>query len=240
MKIEDKRPFKDRLEFVDYFTRCKKEILDKNELILNLCRGKNVLDLGCIDHSAATALELGDNWLHKQIKDVAYHVIGIDILEEDTNILNNIGFEIICADVENFDLGRTYDVIVAGDLIEHLSNIGLFLNSVRKHMHEDSILIITTPNPFNIEQAMSAIFDNVIYVNDQHATWLSPHNFWELSARHNLFLIDFYWINTRFHFKVIRKHYNSFINRLSARIMRKRNICKPDYAVIMKKRSEKK
>jgi SAM-dependent methyltransferase len=240
MKIENKEPFKDRQDFVNYFTRCRKQIIDKNELILDLCRGKNVLDLGCIDHSAATALELGNNWLHKQIKDVAYHVIGIDILEEDTNKLNDIGFEIICADVENFDLGRTYDVIVAGDLIEHLSNIGLFLNSVRNHMHEDTILIITTPNPFNIEQTMSAIFDNVTHVNYQHTTWLSPHNFWELSIRHNLFIVDFYWVNTRFHFKVIRKYFNYFVNVLSDRIIKKRNICKPDYAVIMKIKCENK
>jgi len=235
MKIEDKKPFKDRCEFVNYFTRNKKELVDKNELIINLCRNKNVLDLGCIDHSATTALELENNWLHKQIKEVAYHVIGIDILEDDTNILNKNGYEIVCANVENFNLNKTFDIIVAGDLIEHLSNIGLFLDCVKKHMHKDSLLIISTPNPFNIEQTMTAVFQNEISINDQHTTWLSPHNFWELSNRHNLSIIDFYWVNTRFDFKVTRRFYKFFINKISSIIMNKRNICKRDYIVILKK-----
>ena len=235
MKIEYKTHFNDRNEFVNYFTRNRNKDVDKNELILNLCKDQNVLDLGCIDHSASTALELGENWLHKQIKNIAFHVTGVDILENDANVLNKQGFEIICANVENFDLGETYDVIVAGDLIEHLSNIGLFLECVKRHMHEKSILIITTPNPFNVEQIMAAIFDNTIYVNEQHTTWLNPHNFWELSARYNLSIIDFHWVKSRFQFKVTRKFYRLFINKLSAIIMNKRNICKRDYLIVLQK-----
>jgi len=236
MKIEYKKPFKDRYEFVKYFTRNNKEIIDKNELIINLCRNKNVLDLGCIDHSAENALGLGNKWLHKQIKEVAIQVTGVDILEKEAIILNKLDFNIVYADVENFELGKTFDVIVAGDLIEHLSNIGLFFENVKKHMCKDSILIITTPNPFNIEQFMYAIFHNEINVNSQHTTWLSPHNFWELSTRNELSIIDFYWVDTRFHFKVYRKFYKIFINRISTMLMSKRNLCKRDFAVVMKKK----
>lgn len=236
MSIESGKIFKNKNEFMQYFTRGCSKTIDKNELIVGLCKGQRVLDLGCIDHSYETAIKLGDNWLHKRIKTVAKQVIGIDNLEKDASLLNEQGYYIINANVENFDLGQTFDVIIAGDIIEHLSNIGMFFDSVKKHMDSCSILVITTPNPFNLEQSMSAIFNNYINVNDQHTTWLSPHNFWELSLRKTLSVLDFYWIDTRFHFVIRWKGLKLIlINKLINIIMSKRNILKRDFAVIMKK-----
>lgn len=235
MKIDLTKRFTDRNEFIRYVTKGSNEVVEKNDLITALCKNKQVLDLGCIDHSALTAINLGSTWLHKQIKDVAEMVIGIDILKDEASILNEHGYKIICSDVENFNLDRTFDVIVAGDIIEHVSNIGLFLENAKKHMHDNSIFIITTPNPFNIEQTMAAIFDNTIYVNEQHTTWISPHNFWELTSRFSLSIVGFYWINTRFHLATTRPFYKTFANRLSSFIMKKRNLCQRDFAIVLKK-----
>ena len=41
-------------------------------------------------------------------------------------ILKAQGFHVISADAECFDLGRTFDVIVAGDIIEHLGDLNGF------------------------------------------------------------------------------------------------------------------
>ncbi|MBO0181221.1 hypothetical protein J0682_30075, partial [Vibrio parahaemolyticus] len=41
-----------------------------------------------------------------------------------------------------------FDVIVAGEIIEHLNNPGLFLSGVRRFMHRDSKLVITTINAY--------------------------------------------------------------------------------------------
>jgi len=235
MKILPNRSFKTRDEFIQYFTRGSANLIDKNDLIVSLCKDKKVLDLGCIDHSFQIAINLGDNWLHKRIKVVARQVIGIDNLEEDVLQLNKKGYNIINTNVENFDLGQKFEVIIAGDIIEHLSNIGMFLNSVKKHMDTNSILVITTPNPFNLEQTLSAILNNHINVNDQHTVWLSPHNFWELCERHQLSILDLFWIDTRFHFVVNWKGIKLIIiNKLINIIMSKRNILKRDFAVIMK------
>ena len=190
------------------------------------------MDLGCIDHSYTTAIELGDNWLHKRIKSVSKSLTGIDVLEEDITLFNKKGYNIVKANVENFNLGRTFDTIIAGDIIEHLSNIGLFLDTIRRHMNKDSIFLITTPNPFNIEQSISALFNNKINVNLQHTTWLSPHNLWELALRHDFLITNFFWIDTRFHLKLSRRYI--LINQLARWVMLKRNICKRDFAVILK------
>jgi hypothetical protein len=42
----------------------------KHELILQLCRNKTVLDLGCVLHSWRMSIDQPD-WLHRQINDVA-------------------------------------------------------------------------------------------------------------------------------------------------------------------------
>ncbi len=227
--------FKDRNEFITFILNSK-DLMPKEKLICELCKDKDVLDIGCIDHSYKTALSLGDNWLHKRLKDISKSIVGTDILGEDIRELNKRGFSIIEANAESFNLNRTFDVIVAGDLIEHLSNIGIFLARVEKHMHSDSFCIITTPNPFNIEQTMLAIFENHIAVNKEHTTWLDPRVMYESISRTGLQIVDFHWIKTRFTMPVRSRFYRYIANSLSNIIMKKRPICRRDYAVNLKKK----
>lgn len=183
--------------------RTLRKTVRKEELISGLCHGKEVLDIGCIDHSYRTALDLGDDWLHGKIKGVAEKVTGLDILAEDAAVLNGLGFDIIVADAENFDTGKKYDVINAGDIIEHLSNIGSFLDCVGRHLKDNGIAIITTPNPFNIEQFCSILFSDSVVVNDQHTVWMDPMVFWQMATRHGFEVTEFFWIETRF--KILRE-----------------------------------
>lgn len=53
---------------------------------------------------------------------------------------------IVCGDMETYDFGRKFDVVVAGDVLEHVSNQGLFLDNVRRHLRDGGALVITTPN----------------------------------------------------------------------------------------------
>lgn len=226
--------FKNKNEFIRFISTSK-DVIPKEKLIASLCKDKDVLDIGCIDHSYENALALGNDWLHKRLKAVSKSIVGIDILGEDARKLNKMGFNIIEANAESFNLNRTFDVIVAGDLIEHVSNIGLFLACVEKHMHSNSICIITTPNPFNMEQAMRAIFENYIGVNEEHTTWLDPRVMHQTISRTGLDIVDFYWIETRFFYSTRREKAYKYI----AKIISKRHpICRRDYAVILKKSSE--
>ncbi|MFH0988279.1 MAG: class I SAM-dependent methyltransferase [Parcubacteria group bacterium] len=209
-----------------------KETVGKDDLICDLCQGKDVLDLGCIDHDYER--KMGDQWLHRRLKKVAATLTGVDILSDAINRLNAEGFNIIEANAETLDLGKEYDVVVAGDLIEHVSNVGQLLTSIAKHLRDDGICIITTPNPFNIEQTMLALVRNRISVNTQHASWLDPRVLHQAISRSNLEMTDFRWVETRFRMPLPWPLFP--INLFSRLMMRLRPICRRDFAVILKRR----
>lgn len=172
--------------------------VDKMDFIVDRCRGKDVLDLGCINHSWETAVALGDNWLHHRISRVASSVVGLDLLEADAKILSQRGYDIRAGNAESFHLGKTFDVIIAGDLIEHLADLSRFLGCVREHMRPDSIFVVTTPNAFNVEQLFRIIALNRTVVNAQHSAWFEPNVAWELFGRVGMEIVDFRWTDTRY------------------------------------------
>ncbi len=232
---ETNQLFENRKIFFGYIATTRPTI-SKDDLLCSLCEGKDVLDIGCIDHSHEVALAMGEKWLHRRLQKVSKSIVGTDILDSEIYELRKLGFSIVNANAESFDLRRTFDVIVAGDLIEHLSNVGDFLSCVAKHMHDDSICIITTPNPFNIEQSILALFENRVAVNPEHTAWIDPRTMFETVRRTSMRISDFHWIDTRFQIHMRPGIFQMPVHWIAQIIMRFRPVCRRDYAVILKKR----
>lgn len=119
--------------------------------------GKRVLDVGPAELVGTINREKYDRWIHRKVADVAAHVIGIEKNPEQVHALTDLGYDIREGDAENFDLGEKFDVVLAGELIEHLSNPGKFLDCARKHLVEGGRLLLTTPNRFSILEFYSII-----------------------------------------------------------------------------------
>jgi SAM-dependent methyltransferase len=83
------------------------------------------------------------------------------------------------------DLGRTFDCIVAGEVIEHLSNPGAFLDKMALHLKPDGHLIITTPNAFNIRLFWRILKNNNIKAHGEHTCWYDPLTLTQLLMRHS-------------------------------------------------------
>lgn len=225
--------FSDRDAYLQHI-KAARPVVPKEDLIVDLCRGRSVLDIGCIDHSADTALELGESWLHRRIRGVATELVGLDLLADEAARLNALGYDIRVGDATKFDLGRTFDIVVAGDIIEHLADIGLFLQSIHRHLHADSRVIITTPNPFNIEQAARVLFIGEPRVHEEHVVWIDPTVMWELATREGYAIERFEWIDTRFDFSFeSTKRSARAVNRLLGLAMRRRPMTRRDYAVVL-------
>ena len=166
----------------------------KIKFVTARCSGRSVLDLGCVQHDPRFA----ENkfWLHKAIRSVADEVIGLDLHGSGVEALRAKGYNIVHGDAENFRFERTFEVIVAGDLIEHLSNFGGFLDSCVRHMDADSELIICTPNPWHWHKVARAALGPVP-VNPEHTCWMCPQTLRQLAARSRLSVQQIEYGSTR-------------------------------------------
>ena len=155
----------------------------KIKFITDRCDGKSVLDLGCVQHDARFA----DNkfWVHKAVEAKAKDVLGLDLHQEGVEALSAKGYNMVHGDAQNFDFGRKFEVIVAGDLIEHLSNFAGFFESCARHMDSNSSLIICTPNPWHWHKVIKAL-KGPVPVNEEHTCWMCPKTLEQLAERFDL------------------------------------------------------
>ena len=154
----------------------------RTETMLDWVKGPEVLDVGCTGHF----VEIGaPNWLHGRLRQKFPSVSGIDISEENAALLRRNGFDkIYVQSAEKFELSDRFDTIVAGELIEHLANPGLFLRQARAHLKPGGRLVLTTPNAFSLLFISYALFKYPkTCENLQHTCWFCPQTMKELVDR---------------------------------------------------------
>ncbi|MFA4818121.1 MAG: methyltransferase domain-containing protein [Parcubacteria group bacterium] len=153
---------------------------DKKELITNFIKNDDVvLDVGFWGQGIKS---YQNNWPHKLIREQAKEVYGLDL---DFNQTKFSGDHYLKASAEHFDFPVKFDAIFAGDLIEHLSNPGLFLASCRRNLKDDGRLIITTPNCFNFFNIAEKITKAEPTVNSDHVCYFNTKTISKLLGKNN-------------------------------------------------------
>jgi len=142
-------------------------------ILLDYVNDKTVLDLGCVEHEAA--VEGKQNWwLHGLIKSRARTVKGVDYDAKAVTALREKGYDICVGDVEDLHLGETYEVIVAGELVEHLTNHRSFFESVKRHLAPGGIVVASVPNANSLNYFMQTlVFGHEVDAWD-HACFFTP------------------------------------------------------------------
>lgn len=171
----------------------KKLIADRWDVIKDWVAGREVLDLGCVDHEARQ--EEGKDWLHRKIRESARETLGIDYAADEVARLKAKGYEVLQGNVESLNLAREFDVVIAGNLIEHLSNPGLFLETVKRHLKPEGRFILTTDNCYGLRSLKAVIFHDGIRPNREHTMTFEEEVLRQLLERHRLSVLDFYYYN---------------------------------------------
>ena len=178
---------------------------DKDGKILffiKFCRDKDVLDLGCVDHDPKN--EQSTLWLHGAIKNVASSVLGLDFYQKGVVELVKKGYEVVCGDAQNFDFDKRFDVITAGDLIEHVENPGLMFSCVERHLKDDGIFVISTPNPWCWKYTLYFwLFKKMEKINQEHVAWYCPETLRLIGNRYGFAVQEIEYSSRRFWEKFI-------------------------------------
>lgn len=123
--------------------------------IAECCRGKRVLDIGCLDETALDKQNT-DEWLHQRIGAVATEVTGVDLSEllPPEGLVTGPNSRIIKGDGTNPDIpSEIVDIIVAGEFIEHIENPRQFLSQI-KRSYPGREIVISTPNGVSFANAL--------------------------------------------------------------------------------------
>ena len=163
------------------------KLVDRAAYLLEACRGRRVLHLGATDAPATEAALRGGYFLHGQLRQVAAAIVGMDNNQAMIDLLRIAhGIDDICyGDIEvcgDYPAGR-YDVVVAGEILEHLSNPGRALAALRDHLGPDTRLIVTVPNAYSLKGFLRAWAGHE-WIHPEHVAHHSLRTLSELLRRH--------------------------------------------------------
>ena len=167
-----------------------KLIDNRIDYLCHLVTDKDVLDVGVVAHDAGFSDD--PNWLHKHLYKSAKSCLGVDILEDEVDKLCSKGFNVICTDIIKEPLNSKFDIIICGEVLEHLDAPGYLLANCYKMLNPGGRLIVTVPNPWYIGFMMKNIFKGKSFQdNADHVSWFDACTLCELGERHGLAIDSF-------------------------------------------------
>jgi SAM-dependent methyltransferase len=156
----------------------------RQDFVLDACRGKRVLHLGCVDAGLTRERSQRGELMHQRLDKVASELWGVDVDTEGVVFLRALGFEhLLTLDIslpesasdEAMQLlqAKEFDVILATEVLEHLPNPANFLAAVQRLMTPGHTqFIVTVPNAFRIDTLLW-MWRGVEYVHPDHSYWFS-------------------------------------------------------------------
>lgn len=149
-------------------------VVEREKALVGACRGKVVLDIG-----------YAGSLLHGAIKSVASRVYGVDCVEpqEEDCFKQDLNYECIVS-------LPGVQLILCGEIIEHLSNPGSFLDGLRRTYQ--CPLLLTVPNAGSsvLQHHLRRGYENV---NLGHVAWYSWRTITTLLERHGWKIDSFCW-----------------------------------------------
>lgn len=154
-------------------------VVDRRVFLLQKVAGQRVLEFGA------------SGPMHDAIVKAARHVVGVD-RETSAGV---IGFDLdfIGYGDELPGAGSHPEIIVCGEILEHLSNPGWFLARL-KRQYAGIQVVITVPNAFS-DVARQHLKKGRENVNIDHVAWYSPRTLRTLVERYGFSIREFAYYN---------------------------------------------
>ncbi len=172
--------------------------VDRIRFILGRARGRNVLHLGCVGDAPSLAIDRGVH-LHLLLSEVAQSLVGVDIDVRGLGLLKERLPEgarnLLLMDVDQLNADRLskrkFDLVLAGDLIEHLLAPAAMLEGSRQLLASDGTLVITTPNAFGLMTSLRLLRGRES-VHPRHTCVFTFSTLTEMARRCGLEVVEWY------------------------------------------------
>lgn len=122
--------------------------------------------------------------------ELGYDVFGLDISEGNTAQARRYGIDAKMTDFMEFDTDKKWDIIVMGDVIEHISDLLPAMEKVSNLLSDDGVLWLSTPN-------FESAFSKVAQHNDpmrrvaNHKNYFSKHSLFKLLEMYKFSPVDY-------------------------------------------------
>ena len=196
----------------------------KIDFILEHCRGRRVLDVGCVQHTWEQS-HRNPNWLHRKIREVSAGCVGVDYLTGDVDRLRSLGYDIVTGDVLHDDPPGTFDVVVLGEDVG--INGGVF-----------------RANATYLGQFVTVLARRRPEINPEHVVLFDPFTFRNLIERSPLELEELVWLAPSWwalwdsRFRLVRKAVSPAVARLTSRVVGWRPYLSSDFAAVLRPRQD--
>jgi SAM-dependent methyltransferase len=142
--------------------------------------------IGCAD--APYTEERISKSLHARLLSVNQRTVGIDIDERGVEALRALmpDAEFCVADVATAvppDMEARFDLAIAGEVLEHVNDAGMFLEGCKRLLAPGGRLCLTVPNACNPLIGVRSLLGREI-VNPDHVAYYSPRTLLTLTKRH--------------------------------------------------------
>lgn len=146
-------------------------VKNKTELLDTLIKADDVvLDVGFWGQGIKID---SDHWPHRLLLSRAKDVYGIDIDFDESQMKSFDESKYKKQAAEDFSFDIKFNVIFAGDLMEHLVNPGFFLENAKKHLAPGGRLILSTPNTYNLFSIAGKIANEEPVTNSDHTFYFN-------------------------------------------------------------------
>jgi SAM-dependent methyltransferase len=128
--------------------------------------GRRVLDLGCRYGALARTYAAGND------------VVGVDVDREALAEAAKLGIETVWADVEEplpFE-EASFDVVVAGELVEHLRDPAALVGQARRLLRPGGRLVASVPNFYRLKNRLRFLFGRPLGQDPTHLHVFAPRD----------------------------------------------------------------
>ena len=171
-------------------------LVPRIDWLVGRAAGHRVAHVGFVDTGCEEMQGQAGTWLHGHLARTAKSLVGLDVDSVGVETARARGLEAYEVDCRRPDAVRALglepaDVVIAGEVIEHLDDPGAFLDGLHELCAPGGVLILTTPNPTGLLNTFALLAgyeinhpDHVVMFTWRTLTNLMRRHRWETVETH--------------------------------------------------------